>query len=134
MNHFCPCKSGQKYKNCCHAKGVDYFILPGGKVIKEQPLTPEQRQALAQQKAQFVKTFGRQPNEEDEGLMRIANGFADVSAVIEKDLISRGVEQSVLYAFQKTGMVITKENESQVSPEELSRWSEALEEYELLKS
>lgn len=134
MNHFCPCGSTKKYKHCCHAKGVDYFIKPGGKIVKEQPLTTEQRQALTEKKAQFVRAFGRQPNEEDEGLMRIADGFADVSSVIEKDLLARGVDKSVLYAFQKTGMVITRENESQVSVEELNRWEEAIEEYRQLKS
>jgi hypothetical protein len=128
-NNFCPCKSGQKYKKCCQAKGIEYFIRPNGQVVKEAVLDSDGRAEFLRQKEAFVAEHGRQPTEEEEGILRMSGGFADFSQVIEADLIKSGAKEEVLYAFRKTGILVTRENESQVTPEELRRWESALLEY-----
>lgn len=128
-NNFCPCKSGQKYKHCCQPKGVDYF-LRDGKVIREEALAGGQRADFEEQKQQFVLQFGREPTEEEEGVMRLSAGnFTDLNAVIERDLIKRGAPAEVLYAFKKTGILISSENHGQISPEELEAFGDAVDEY-----
>jgi hypothetical protein len=37
----CPCGSGNQYKHCCHAKGVEYVEDEGGKLYKSVPLSDE---------------------------------------------------------------------------------------------
>jgi hypothetical protein len=127
-NNYCPCGSNQKYKKCCQPKGIDYFIKPGGKIIREQPLTPEARQALERQKQEFATKYGRAVSEEEENLMRL-NEFSNVNAVIEQDLLKAGASAETIYAFRKTGILVSKENINQVSPQELIAWESAIQEY-----
>lgn len=89
----------------------------------------ERRQEFEESKRLFVQQYGRQPNEEEEGILRLANGFTDLNAIIERDLIKRGAPDEVIYAFRKTGILISPENEGQISAQELRDWNSALEEY-----
>jgi hypothetical protein len=128
-NNFCPCKSGQKYKKCCQPKNVEYFIRPNGTVVKEAVLEGDQRETFLRAKQDFVAEHGRQPTEEEEGILRMSGGFLDFSSVIEADLIKSGAPPEVLYAFRKTGILVTRENQSGVTPDELQRWENAILEY-----
>jgi hypothetical protein len=127
-NNYCPCRSGRKYKQCCALKGIDYFVKPGGKIVREQPLSTEQRAELERLKEEFHQKWGRRPTAEEEGVLRLA-GFADASAVIEAELIKSGARPEVIYAFKKTGLVISPENETGISPAERERWQAAVEEF-----
>lgn len=129
-NQFCPCKSGQKYKKCCLSKNIEYFIRANGQVVRETVLEADQRDQFKREREAFVVQYGRQPTEEEEGILRIsAAGFADLRAVIEADLIKRGASEEVLYAFRKTGVLVTRENEAQVTPDELQQWESAVLEF-----
>lgn len=128
-NNFCPCKSGQKYKKCCQPKNVEYFLRADGTVIKESLLDAAQREEFLQQKRLFVQQYGRQPSEEEEGILRLSGGFADLKSVIESDLLKRGASDETLYAFRKTGILVTNQNSSHVTAEELQKWEEAIMEY-----
>jgi hypothetical protein len=133
-NNFCPCKSGQKYKKCCQPKKIEYFVRSNGQVVKEAILDESSRAEFLRQKEAFVAEHGRQPTEEEEGILRLSGGFADFSRVIEAELIKSGAKEEVLYAFRKTGVLVTRENESQVSPEELHRFEQAISEYRTANS
>jgi hypothetical protein len=39
------------------------------------------------------------------------------------------VEEEIVYAFLKTGRIVTEENEVNLSPEELAEWNAALDEF-----
>jgi uncharacterized protein YchJ len=133
-NNFCPCNSGVKYKKCCQPKGVDYY-LRDGKVVREEALLGEQRADFEKQKQDFLSRYGRKPTEEEEGLMRISAGnFVDLNLVIEKDLIKRGAPDEVVYAFRKTGILVSPENHDQISVSELQKWESAIDEYRRSKS
>ncbi|HEY9867562.1 MAG TPA: SEC-C domain-containing protein [Candidatus Obscuribacterales bacterium] len=129
-NLYCPCGSGKKYKGCCQAKGIEYFVKPSGKLVKLMPLTAEQKAHFESEKQKFMETHGRKPTEEEEAVMRTSL-YEDVGQVIARDLATSGAPPEKVYAFEKTGLWVTRENEHQVSPEELRRWEEAIEEYRL---
>lgn len=132
-NNFCPCKSGQKYKKCCQPKSIEYFIRADGQVVKEKTLDSNQREAFIKAKEDFMADYGRVPTVEEEGILRMAGGFADMKAVIEEQLIKSGASEEVVYAFRKTGILVNRENESQVTPAELHAWESAILEYRKAK-
>lgn len=129
-NLYCPCGSGKKYKSCCQPKGIEYFLTPKGKLVKRQPLSPPQRAAFEAERQRFIERHGRRPTDEEEAVMR-AQDYDEVETVIARDFIAAGAPPEKIYAFEKTGLWVTRENESQISADELRRWDEAIEEYRL---
>ena len=109
-------------------KGIEYFVKPGGKIVKQLMMSDEDKAFFEEEKRQFIEKYGRNPTQQEESVMREAN-FEDLNAVIAKDLQASGVRPEVLYAFQKTGILVTRENQFQVTPDELKCWQEAVEEY-----
>lgn len=126
-NNYCPCGSKLKYKSCCRAKGVDYFIK-NKKVIREAAMSPERRAQFEADKQQFELTYGRKPTDEEEGVLR-ADGFLDLNTVIESEIVKSGMTEEMLYAYRTTGLLITAENRSTVRPDELARWDAAIDDY-----
>ncbi len=127
-NNYCPCGSNLKYKKCCWPRGVEYYVKPGGEIVKHEPLSAEQRAWFDEQNIKFRQTYGRDPSEEEEAVMRLT-GYADVPSLIVEDLLAKGAPPEVVYAFKRTGVLVTPENQSRIGPEELSNWFAALEEY-----
>lgn len=132
-NNYCPCGSKLKYKNCCQHKGVDYFIKKGGKLKKEAALTGERRAEFEEDVRLFIAEHGRKPNEEEEGLLRHKH-FDEIGSVIQQELEKLGASPEIIYAYKKTGILFSRESEQQINPEELQRWTAAVEEFRRLSS
>lgn len=131
-NNYCPCGSQVKYKKCCQTKGIDYFLKRNGKIVREAPMTPERRAAFEAEKLRFQQEHGRRPTEEEESVMRYSE-FEEIDSVIEKELIAMGASPETIYAYERTGILITRENEHQFPPDEIKRWAEAIQEYRLIE-
>jgi len=127
-NNFCPCGSNLKYKKCCQLKGIEYFVKPSGKLVRKMPLSSERKALFDDEKRQFVDTHGRNPTEEEERIMR-ASHYDGVERVIQDELVKLGASPERIYAFEKTGILVTEENEHQIPPEELKKWDEAIKEF-----
>jgi hypothetical protein len=126
-NNYCPCGSNIKYKSCCRTKGIDYFIK-NKKVIREAAMSQERRDQFERDKQLFQEKFGRKPTDEEEGILR-ADGFADLTQLIESEMLKSGMSEEMLYAYRQTGLMITAENRSSVRPDELARWDAAIDDY-----
>ncbi len=131
-NNYCPCGSRLKYKKCCLPKGIDFFIAGKGKVKGEAPMTAERRAAFQEEVRRFTLEHGRAPTEEEEGVLRYSE-FEEIEQVIQRELKKSGASAETIYAFEKTGILVSDEDNSQVSADELQRWSEAIQEYRQLK-
>jgi hypothetical protein len=59
---------------------------------------------------------------------------AEVNAILTEAMAESGATPAAVYAFHKTGVYVTDENEGTLSPERLRAWSDAIDEYELLAS
>jgi hypothetical protein len=127
-NMYCPCGSNLKYKNCCQAKGIQYYRKNNGQLVKRQALTPEQRQAFNEQRQKFIAENGREPDREERALLLAAN-YQNIESLIENDLLKSGASPESVYAFHQTGLLVTAENRRQIAPEELKRWDDAIAEY-----
>ena len=80
-----------------------------------------------------------------EGLRQVCVGrgedeliFGDLGQMehVEAELVDimkqAGIDPSIIYAFEKTGRIVTEENKNKLTDAELTEWKEAVEEYHRL--
>jgi len=130
----CPCGSGKKYKNCCKKKNFKYIQSEEEhKIQRAVPIHPELEKGLRQEKIRFKKLFGRTPGDNDFVL----------GGVLEKDLkrsykiMKRegNVDKAWLYASNKTGLMLSKENMDLLPQREINEFMNSMKEYEkIMKS
>ena len=89
------------------------------------------------QLAAFRARFGREP-EPDDPLFFDPDAPGDTprplpvagfEAAVVDAMVASGVSPSIVYAYQQTGMVVTEDNWSLLSAEELAEWDAALARY-----
>ena len=103
---------------------------------KHMPLHAEAPDAIACQLEAFRKKFGRDPGPDDPI-------FFDPSAKdpvplnpqqYEQDMIETmaqaGINPAFIYAFKRTGRIVTESNKHRLTENELRRWNDAISEYE----
>ena len=125
----CPCGSGQKYKFCCYMKGFHYY-LDDGELAKIVPMTKEVSELLKQHRANLEKKLGR-PVQPDDPV------FPELAALSEEDLKKQliddfqkvGIRPVLIYAFEKTGLMVTEQNKHLIPDVDLAEWDDAVEEY-----
>lgn len=129
----CPCGSGRKYKHCCIDK--DFELDDNGEILEVIEMSDDVAELLQQQVQAFVKKFGRQPGP-GEPLMFDPESDTPAAlneAMVEKDMVEAmiavGVRPELVYAFKKTGRLITEENQQRLSDFELQEWQDAIDEY-----
>ena len=95
----------------------------------------ETMKALEQQKELFREKFGREPGPGDPIFF---DPDSDTPIPVDEDLIktdivkamaSAGIDPALIYAFHRTGFIISEENVHLMSPEDLAEWQAALDEY-----
>ena len=99
------------------------------------PLTPDAKAAIEHQLEAFRAKFGREPRPDDPI-------FFDPDAEEPTPISDRRYEQAMIdamvaadippeliYAFKRTGRVVTEQNKRLLTPEELREWDEAIDEY-----
>ena len=57
---------------------------------------------------------------------------AEVKAILTEAMADAGATPAAVYAFHKTGVLLTEDNEHRFLPEQLRAWSDAIDEYEAL--
>ena len=103
-------------------------------------MSEEARQGLAGQSESFQKKFGRTMGP-DEAVFFDSN--ADTPKVISEETIRAEltdaalmarIDPAIIYAMNKTGMILTAATENLWSEEALAAWNAAIEEYHSLNS
>jgi len=124
----CPCGSGKKYGRCCHGKDFEYLVDDDGTIFKSIPINDELAQVFEEQKRKFVEKFGRQPEGSD-------NLFFDMPPLEHAEhfmveaMKQAGLDPAVIYAFEKTGLLVTEANEHLISDVDRAEWEAAVLEY-----
>jgi len=101
-------------------------------------MSQEMVQVLEEQRQRFRAKFGRDPRPEDPVLWdENANEPRPVSEeqihrVILQAITAAGSPPELIYAFQKTGRLVTETNQHLLSPEDLQEWIDAVEEFRRL--
>jgi len=129
-NAACPCGSDKEYGICCHGKEFDYLVDDEGNIFKSIPMTDELAEVIEQQHQKFVKEFGREPGPEDNLFFDLPHQEV-VEHVMVEGMKEAGIDPAIIYAFEKTGLMVTEANEHLISDVDLKEWDEAITEYEM---
>jgi hypothetical protein len=125
----CPCGSGKKYKNCCWGKDFDWVINDKGEIQREIPIDdPEMMAALDEMRAEFRREHGRdlEPND---FLFGDIEGESEIEKMMTDIMERAGCDPAFIYAFKKTGRIVTTWNKNKLTDVELWGWQQAVEEY-----
>lgn len=133
-NSQCPCRSGLRYSTCCKKKKLKWVVDAEGSLHKQVPLVPEAVQLLNEAKEAFCRIFERDPRGNDP-IMLVKYLLSD--AEIERQSIAAmeaaGFRPELIYAYRKTGLIITVQNEGLATTTDIEEWDEAIDEYLLLQ-
>jgi hypothetical protein len=128
----CPCGSGKKYKFCCFTKGFHYYIDAAGgtNVRKEVPISAEVSELLTQHKANQEEKLGRPVCPDDLIFPELAAlGEENFKAQMAAELRKMGIRPVLIYAFEKTGLLVSETNKHLIPDVDLAEWDAAVEEY-----
>ena len=125
-NEPCPCGSGEKYKRCCIDKGFTWVRDADGTVSREIPMSAEMRELLELQRQRFIDKHGRPPGPDDPV-------FEEPSELMEHRIVegmkAAGVRPAIIYAFEKTGVLVTESNQHMIPGADLEKFNAAFEEW-----
>jgi hypothetical protein len=128
----CPCDSGKKYKQCCYNKGFQYLVDEEGNIFKSVPMTDEVREVIEEQKRKFIEKFGREP-EKDDNVFFDMPPLEHIEHFMVEGMKQAGLDPAIIYAFEKTGLLVTEMNEHLISDKDRGEWEAAVREYRLKK-
>src|SRR5271169_6417714 len=112
---------------------------PGwGNAMLQQPrrirLSPEARQAIERRLAAFREKFGHAPNDDDP-IFFDPDADDPVALSDEKDermmieaMTEVGISQALIFAFKRTGRIVTEKNKHPLTAGELREWNAAVDE------
>lgn len=133
-NKECPCGSGKKYKNCCKKRRLKYYKGEDeDHYFKSIPMHPEAKSILENEKLRFKHVFGRVPNDMD----YVQGGvlLRDLKRGYKLMKRNNAFDKAWLYASDKTGYMLTEENQDLIPEREVKEFQKYVKEYRnLMKS
>src|SRR5262249_42064417 len=127
-NSRCPCGSGKKYKHCCWGKGFTWTEDGEGNVIRAVPLSAEAVALGGERRGDIRQRFGRNPGP-DERLFFEDRSLEQVEHQVVEAMKRAGIDPALIYAFEQTGLLVSEENETLISENDLRAWQEAVARY-----
>jgi hypothetical protein len=128
-NASCPCGSSKKYKACCWDKDFEWVEDESGTVYRSTPMSPEVREALEQLRQAFIDKNGREPGPDDLLFPDMPHP-EHLEARMVEDMKAAGLDPAFIFAFEKTGLLVTEQNQHLIPEKNLAEWDAAIEEYE----
>src|SRR6266849_6810385 len=128
-NARCPCGSGKKYKHCCYSKIFDYEEDEDGTIFKSIPMSQEMVDLFEEQRQKFINKYGREPGPHDSVFFDMPHP-EHVEHMTVQAMKEAGIDPAIIYAYEKTGRLVTDDNQHLLSEADLAEWDDAIEEYE----
>lgn len=128
-NESCACGSGELYGDCCMSPVCQLVRLPNGKILERRPLNDDAYDSIEGARSDFQQIFGRRPQKGDRifSAAHLDPG-SDILQILLRVSEQSGKPQ-IAYAYQKTGLLITEQTFSNLSPRDQSDWNEAIDEF-----
>ena len=99
-----------------------------GNVFKSIPISDELAEIIEEQKRKFVEKHGREPGP-DENLFFDMPPLEHVEHFMVQGMQQAGIDPAIIYAFEKTGLLVTEANEHLISDKDRAEWEAAVLEY-----
>jgi hypothetical protein len=128
-NDPCPCGSGKKYKKCCYGKDFDFEEDDDGNLFKSVPISEEMAELLQEQRQKYIEKHGREPGPDDKIFFDMPHP-EHLEHMMVEDMKKAGINPAIIYAFEKTGRLVTEDNQNLLSDADLDEWQAAIDEYE----
>lgn len=130
-NEFCPCGSGKLYKTCCKKQSTRWEKDSDGNWTRSVPLSGEARQIIEIEMKEFENLFGRDFPGDMPIFWRVISMHSDedLKFKMEETMRSSGIQESLIYASQKTGMILSEDNNKYATGRDLLDWEAAIDEY-----
>lgn len=129
-DELCPCGSGKKYKNCCKKKDLKYYYKDAKEYITSMYIDKELKKVIINIKKQFKEIFGRDICDDE---FLIAGGMKNkLNLFIRKMKFSGEIPIDCLYAYDRTGIMLTSFNSNKISDVDINEFEKAKEEYNKL--
>lgn len=125
----CPCGSGKKYKHCCYHKGFEWQEEEEASIYKSIPMSSEVSDILDEQRQKFIDKFGREPGPDDPVFFDMPP-LEHVEHEMVEAMKAAGLDPAFVYAFEKTGLLVTEQNQNLISEQDLQKWQDAIDEYQ----
>jgi hypothetical protein len=126
----CPCGSGKKYKHCCWGKNFDWEEDESGNRFRSIPMTQEMADILHEQRQKFIDKYGREPGPNDPVFFDMPP-LEHIEHQTVEAMKRAGIDPAIIYAYEKTGRLVTEENQHMLPETALNEWQAAIEEYEM---
>jgi hypothetical protein len=111
------------------------LVFREGQLVKQIPMPAELVSELQRQKDRFRAKFGGEPGpndpvffdpKADEPLpFNVEAAFEELVAIAGQI----GIPPQLIYAMNKTGRIVTEDNQKFLTPSELQEWNDAIAEY-----
>lgn len=124
----CPCGSGKKYGRCCYDREFEYLVDEDGTIFKSIPMTDEMAEVIEEQMQRFIEKYGRKPGPGD-NLFFDMPPLEHVEHIMVEGMKQAGLDPAVIYAFEKTGLLVTEANEHLIADKDRAEWEAAVLEY-----
>ena len=132
-NAACACGSGKKYKHCCLGKDLDFLVDHEGQVLRRIRIGDDLTEALEDARDHFISVFGREPGRGDPVLLsRYLGSEQDLEDRTAELLEGADIPPEYVYAYRKTGLLVTEDNKSKHRDPALAEWDEAIQEFHVL--
>lgn len=127
----CPCGSGKKYAKCCKKKQIKYYQSEDGKHYeKSLDMAEPIKEMFYERRREFRKWFGRDVKPEEYIMPELLNqDFKEIARILKRKFPE---EVDKVYAYTKTGMLLTEHNINQYSDMDIEEYKNAVKEYRKL--
>jgi hypothetical protein len=124
----CPCGSGKKYKQCCIRKDFKWLEDDDGNIFKSMPISDEMSDLLEEQRQAFIAKHGREPSPDDPVFPDMPH-FEHAEHQMIQAMKKAGIDPAIIFATEKTGRLVSEDNQDFLSDMEIDEWNAAIEEY-----
>jgi len=130
-NQACPCGSGKKYKKCCAGKKLTWAQHEDGTFSRGFSVEGELKSTLEDLKAQFILHFEREPSAGDPIFLgKYLLSAADLQRSIVDVLEQAEVDPAHIYAYKKTGYLISEPYIDRATGASVQEWDSAIDEFD----
>jgi len=104
-------------------------------VARKVKITPEMEKVLRQQRKRFIKKFGREPGPDDpiffdeDSSNPVSISPEQLRSETLKAMLAAGTPPHFVYAYQKTGFIVSEAGYKNMSPEDRAEYDAAIAEY-----